>query len=42
MIAVKDGPSASIVFPGPEQDRKAHAPNVVLDLDYTIVIPKIP
>jgi 2-methylfumaryl-CoA hydratase len=42
MIAVKDAPSASIVFPGPEQDRKAHAPNVVLDLDYTIVIPKIP
>jgi len=42
MIGIKDAPSASIVFPDAGQSRQAHPSNVVLDLDYTIVIPRKP
>jgi 2-methylfumaryl-CoA hydratase len=40
MIGVKNAAAASIVFPIAEQGRQAHDPSVVLDLDYTIVIPR--
>jgi len=40
MIGVKDAASTSIAFPDPRQGRPVHPPNVVLDLDYTIVIPR--
>lgn len=40
MIAAKDAASASIVFSDTGQVRPIHPPNVVLDLDYTIAIPK--
>jgi 2-methylfumaryl-CoA hydratase len=39
MTDIKDAPEASIVFPDAGQNRQAHPSNVVLDLDYTIVIP---
>jgi 2-methylfumaryl-CoA hydratase len=42
MIGIKDASSASIVFPAAERSRQDHPSNVVLDLDYTIVIPKKP
>jgi 2-methylfumaryl-CoA hydratase len=40
MVGIKDAPAASIVFPDVGQSRPAHPSNVVLDLDYTIVIPR--
>lgn len=40
MIAVKNAPGRSIVFPPPGDGRTAYPPNVVLDLDYTIAMPK--
>jgi 2-methylfumaryl-CoA hydratase len=40
MIGIKDAPAASIVFPDVGQSRQAHPSSVVLDLDYTIVIPR--
>lgn len=40
MIGIKDATAASIVFPDAAQGRQAYPPNVVLDLDYTIVIPR--
>ena len=42
MIGVKDAPAASIVFPDNRENKPAYPSNVVLDLDYTIVIPKQP
>ena len=42
MIGIKDAAVASIVFPDAWQSRQAYPPNVVLDLDYTIVIPRKP
>jgi 2-methylfumaryl-CoA hydratase len=39
MIGIKDAPAASIVFPDAGQSRSSYPSNVVLDLDYTIVIP---
>ncbi|SDI19508.1 MULTISPECIES: MaoC family dehydratase [Bradyrhizobium] len=40
MIGIKDSSASSIVFPHPGQARQDYPSNVVLDLDYTIVIPK--
>jgi 2-methylfumaryl-CoA hydratase len=40
MIGIKDAPAASVVFPAAAQSRQSHLSNVVLDLDYTIVIPR--
>ena len=40
MIGIKDATAASIVFPDAGQSRPAYPSNVVLDLDYTIVIPR--
>ncbi|RDK08872.1 MaoC family dehydratase [Cupriavidus lacunae] len=40
MIGVKNAGSASIVFPEPGEGRAAHPSNVVLDLDYTIAVPR--
>ncbi|WP_011300269.1 MULTISPECIES: MaoC family dehydratase [Cupriavidus] len=40
MIGVKNASGTSIAFPEPGQGRAAHPSNVVLDLDYTIAIPK--
>jgi 2-methylfumaryl-CoA hydratase len=40
MIGIKDATAASIVFPDAGQSRQAYPSNVVLDLDYTIVIPR--
>jgi 2-methylfumaryl-CoA hydratase len=42
MICIKDATAASIVFPDAGQSRQACPSNVVLDLDYTIVIPRKP
>jgi 2-methylfumaryl-CoA hydratase len=42
MIGIKDATAASIVFPDAGQSRQAYPSNVVLDLDYTIVIPRKP
>ena len=39
-IGVKNAGAASIVFPEPGAGRTAHASDVVLDLDYTIAMPK--
>lgn len=40
MIGVKNAGAAAIGFPAPGEGRPAHPSNVVLDLDYTIAIPK--
>lgn len=40
MIGVKNASAKSIAFPEPDEGRPAHPSNVVLDLDYTIAIPK--
>jgi 2-methylfumaryl-CoA hydratase len=40
MIGVKNAGAASIAFPDASQGRPAHPSNVVLDLDYTLAIPK--
>jgi 2-methylfumaryl-CoA hydratase len=40
MIGVKDATAASIVFPVAAAGRQAYAPSVVLDMDYTIVMPR--
>ncbi len=40
MIGVKNADSASVVFPEPGEGRATHPSNVVLDLDYTIAMPK--
>jgi 2-methylfumaryl-CoA hydratase len=42
MIGIKDASAASIVFPDAGHGRQNYPSNVVLDLDYTIVIPKKP
>jgi 2-methylfumaryl-CoA hydratase len=42
MIGVKDVNAASIVFPDAAQGRQAYPSSVVLDLDYTIIIPRKP
>jgi 2-methylfumaryl-CoA hydratase len=42
MIGIKDATAVSIVFPDAGQSRQAYLSNVVLDLDYTIVIPRKP
>jgi 2-methylfumaryl-CoA hydratase len=42
IVGIKDAPAASIVFPDAGPSRQAHPSNVVLDLDYTIVIPRRP
>jgi 2-methylfumaryl-CoA hydratase len=40
MIGVKNASAASIVFPAPGEGRAAHPANVVLDLDYSIAMPR--
>lgn len=40
MIAVKNAAAGSISFPPPADGRPDHPPNVVLDLDYTVAMPK--
>ena len=40
MIGAKNVDATSIVFPDARAGRPVHAPDVVLDLDYTIAIPK--
>ncbi|WP_340529799.1 MaoC family dehydratase [Cupriavidus necator] len=40
MIGVKNASSADIAFPDPAGGRAAHPPGVVLDLDYTIAMPR--
>jgi 2-methylfumaryl-CoA hydratase len=40
MIGVKDATASSVVFIDAAQGRQAYPPSVVLDLDYTIVIPR--
>ncbi|QGS33214.1 MaoC family dehydratase [Cupriavidus metallidurans] len=40
MIGVKNVSAASIAFPAPGESRTAHPSSVVLDLDYTIAIPR--
>ncbi|MFX1764158.1 MaoC family dehydratase [Paraburkholderia sp. A1RI-2L] len=40
MIAAKNVEAASIVFPDTGAGRPAHSTNIVLDLDYTIAMPK--
>jgi 2-methylfumaryl-CoA hydratase len=40
MIGVKNASATSIVFPAPVEGRAAHPSQVVLDLDYTIAMPR--
>lgn len=40
MIGIKNAKSDCIEFPAAGDNKSKHAPNVVLDLDYTIAIPK--
>lgn len=40
MIGVKNAGAASIAFPAPGEGRAAHPSSVVLDLDYTVAMPK--
>ncbi len=40
MIGVKNADAASIAFPAPGEGKAGHPSNVVLDLDYTIAMPK--
>ncbi|WP_354686624.1 MaoC family dehydratase [Cupriavidus necator] len=40
MIGVKNANASSIAFPEAGESRPAHSSNVVLDLDYTIAMPK--
>ena len=42
MIGIKDASAASIVFPDAGHGRPSYPSSVVLDLDYTITIPKKP
>ncbi|KWR90574.1 MaoC family dehydratase [Cupriavidus sp. IDO] len=42
MIAIKNASAASIVFPAAGEGKPAHPSNVVLDLDYTIAMPRQP
>ncbi|AZW29355.1 MaoC-like protein [Bordetella bronchiseptica GA96-01] len=41
-IGIKNASAAAIAFPGPDAGRPAHPAQVVLDLDYTIAMPRRP